>query len=62
MRKKLIIILLVIVANLLIVNFYYTINSFDESKNAYLNFLSPLGNLILLFYFTYYLYSKQNIK
>lgn len=62
MRKKLIIILLVIVANSLIVNFYYTINSFDESKNAYLNFLSPLGNLILLFYLTYYLYSKQNIK
>ena len=56
MRKKLIIILLVIVANSLIVNFYYTINSFDESKNAYLNFLSPL------FYLTYYLYSKQNIK
>ena len=57
-RKKLIVILIVIVANFSIVNLYFTINDFDESKNIYLHFLGPLGNLLLLFYLIHYFYSR----
>lgn len=57
-RKKLIVILIVIVANFSIVNLYFTINSFDESKNIYIHFLGPLSNLLLLFYFIHYFYSR----
>ena len=57
-RKKMIVILIVIVANFSIVNLYFTINSFDELKNIYNHFLGPLSNLLLLFYFIHYFYSR----
>ena len=57
-RKKMSVIWIVIVANFSIVNLYFTINSYDESKNIYIHFLGRLSNLLLLFYLIHYFYSR----